>query len=887
MASPPPARQGSRWSSLLQQAVAGVESRLDTILAEEDSAGATVRSSDGKGSQSARTRSPSITQALKADNGSVGADPPRLATPSLTENSGPSRTPSASNGKAQDRLQERLARAMARKDQSRNASSPASSEVPSRTASPKPAGDESTRTSLEVRGLEGSESYPTSQASMDIPRVSVDLPPSPSSASVKGTSSEPDKVSQEAGSSSRDVSHRRSMEEQDVVPSTTLQSPPQPQAPNEMSSNKTKSIEEYEHLLAQLKADYETAELQRQDEMHTYVERIDALHSKVQYLSKDSAEAARNAVSSATSGSTEKKLAEKDEQIALLIEEGTNLSKSEMKYLGTIKKLRAKIAEGEKASSDARKKQDQAEKEAREAKEKLKRVEAAEKRANDRLRLLAKVEKEVITVKAERDESRALTATLRTNLARATSRAEDAESRAQTEALDAERRISSSLRDELSSAKMEKELSEDLARSEIRDLKERSERERERARVMEVELKGEQAMLESKMEALRARAEEASTGATGDAQVKLLRQIETLQSQYAVASENWQGIEGSLMTRISSLEKERDDVSSREADIRRKAREVNQKFRRTDEELESSRNALQAAESELEDHKYQLKQLLQRIEQSEMAFKDAKASHDRERQIWEAELSQRLEQERAKWREEAPPSFPQQHRYRTESPPTFSRKSSLSDLLALQTRLPGRVPSSGDFPGHMHDRPANRRPSTQPMRSPDPGTPNRRDSMSHMLPVSNGSIPETPSIHTPDRDEMFDGMPSSPRRTINDMISGSTVAAGPSVQLVERMSAAVRRLESEKAASREELARLSTQRDDARREIVALMQEVEAKRAADVRIEELEAEVHAINDRYQTTLEMLGEKSELVEELRADVADVKKIYRELVESTMS
>ena len=47
-----------------------------------------------------------------------------------------------------------------------------------------------------------------------------------------------------------------------------------------------------------------------------------------------------------------------------------------------------------------------------------------------------------------------------------------------------------------------------------------------------------------------------------------------------------------------------------------------------------------------------------------------------------------------------------------------------------------------------------------------------------------------------------------------------------------------------------------------------------------------EKEVAEINERYQTTLEMLGEKSELVEELRADVEDVKAMYRDLVERTI-
>ena len=57
-------------------------------------------------------------------------------------------------------------------------------------------------------------------------------------------------------------------------------------------------------------------------------------------------------------------------------------------------------------------------------------------------------------------------------------------------------------------------------------------------------------------------------------QAKLLRQIETLQTQYAVANENWQGIEGLLIARIAEVEKERDDIAKREADVRRKARET-------------------------------------------------------------------------------------------------------------------------------------------------------------------------------------------------------------------------------------------------------------------------------------------------------------------------
>lgn len=155
----------------------------------------------------------------------------------------------------------------------------------------------------------------------------------------------------------------------------------------------------------------------------------------------------------------------------------------------------------------------------------------------------------------------------------------------------------------------------------------------------------------------------------------------------------------------------------------------------------------------------------------------------------------------------------------------------------------------------------------------------------------------TPSI-TFEPDEFYGG-PGTPvtpsafgagqthhSRGINDIISISTVGAGPSVQLVERMSATVRRLESERAASKDELARITAQRDTARQEVVELMREVEDKRKSDARVQELEAHIADLDQRYETTLELLGEKSEQVEELQADIADLKKIYRELVDSTM-
>jgi hypothetical protein len=71
--------------------------------------------------------------------------------------------------------------------------------------------------------------------------------------------------------------------------------------------------------IARLQADHKAVESQWQEEMYGYIERIDALQSKLKYLAKDAAESAKNAAASATPGSTQKQLLEKDEKIALLL----------------------------------------------------------------------------------------------------------------------------------------------------------------------------------------------------------------------------------------------------------------------------------------------------------------------------------------------------------------------------------------------------------------------------------------------------------------------------------------------------------------------------------------------------------------------------------------
>jgi DNA repair exonuclease SbcCD ATPase subunit len=354
-----------------------------------------------------------------------------------------------------------------------------------------------------------------------------------------------------------------------------------------------------------------------------------------------------------------------------------------------------------------------------------------------------------------------------------------------------------------------------------------------------------------------------------------------------------------LTSRVAALEKDRDETAKRESDIRRKARDINSKARRLEDELESINERARTLEQDLEGQRSSAQKLQSRLSQAETAVQDAQAELEREKKVWEAELQQRLEDERNRWRMDMQSQMPDVQHLRADSPSLANRRQSPDPLGLLNRKLSRSVSPGMEMPLSPLDRmlddarrpTSSRQKSSSAARTPEIGTPQRQNSFPSGLAALNGAGASsyTPSMHTPsihaiDYDEAFENV-SSPHRTINDMISVSTVGAGPSVQLVERMSAAVRRLESEKATSKEEMARLSAQRDEAREEVVALMREVEDKKKQDERVDALEKQLKDMDERYQASLEMLGEKTEQVDELEGDVADLKKMYKELV-STM-
>lgn len=304
--------------------------------------------------------------------------------------------------------------------------------------------------------------------------------------------------------------------------------------------------------------------------------------------------------------------------------------------------------------------------------------------------------------------------------------------------------------------------------------------------------------------------------------------------------------------------------------------------------------SLATVHRELEACRDEITALQMSYKASQAALEETRAELEKAKQNHAERLLERedsVEAERRQWVDEVAGATSKGNPSRPDSPMLSVSRTYSSDMMGLgilgkprRSHTPGSIP---DSPAEIMSpiRRLSGQPPLRPRESsyagsgppPTPFSPFEPPSESAQLPFppvverENG-VPET--------------IPSSPRHVAQDMISVSTVAAGPSVQLVERMSSAIRRLEAEKVTAKEEMARVCGQRDEARTDMVSLMKELEETKAAAFKVPQLEEEVSKLDSRYQTTLEMLGEKSELVEELRADVDDVKTMYRELVERTV-
>ncbi|KAF2833092.1 hypothetical protein CC86DRAFT_4911 [Ophiobolus disseminans] len=475
------------WNS----AISGLESRLDTILAEDAQGNAKPKPGEA---------------APKPDAPEKAALDKKLAVEPASRNSSRSRPSS--------RLQDRLAKAVNKGTE--RSDSRASSDMGSRPESPALQGASTTaiidsgRASLDLKTPEQAPEISTASKEDNAtdtqesqiatsPRPSIDAtvpskaPPVPVASkppaplvSEQPTLTPAPMMSLPSIITPRTASPRQSIDSDVSRPSIDASTLAE-EAQESISRDPDVLVTE----LAALQEAHEETVRSHRDELNAHLERIDALQSKLTYLAQQVSTSARAAASDADTPPTDKKLAEKDVQIASLMEEGQRLSKTEMKHLTTVKQLRAKALDHTKEITTLKQRLSKAEKSITEQSERAKRAEAAERAAQDKLKIVGKIEKDIELIRAEHEEAGMTINELRKQLNDALSRAESAEKRAQAGALEAEKRATALLKEDIENLRIEKKLAEDRAKRDLQASKDEAKGQQEKTKVTELELRGE------------------------------------------------------------------------------------------------------------------------------------------------------------------------------------------------------------------------------------------------------------------------------------------------------------------------------------------------------------------------------------------------------------
>jgi hypothetical protein len=481
MASQPPNKpKASRWGSLLSAAtatVAGLESGLDKILAENNDASARSRAQDEA-----------------AANEKPAGEPPALVIPSA-----PSELPrSSSRSRVNDRLQAKLAKAAASRNPSR------SSTPLNQPASPRSSLDSRQSADISRSQTESKHDLPSTPKMDDsVPDVSTPTndPPIetiPQSSSMK---SAPDLVVTEPPptllTSGLPINPARVSKDSEDRPEIDADIEAEAEAEAEESTGRPEGKLEVTVLKDTTDPDaalIESSQDEEQVEKQRLEEYIDKLEAKLGYFAKETAAAAERAASSSQAASHERRLAEKDTLIATLTREGIELSKTEGRQRSAIKervaaiqKMRVQTQQDEKAMAELRKRLARLEDSESDMKQRLRRAEQVEKQNAEHLKRLSNMEKDVESHKSDLASNKATIAALRSQLLEAEKKAEEAD----VSVAQADTKKLSAVQEQLEDARLEQRLAEDRWNTEVKRVNEEARQQKQQASFRETELTNE------------------------------------------------------------------------------------------------------------------------------------------------------------------------------------------------------------------------------------------------------------------------------------------------------------------------------------------------------------------------------------------------------------
>ncbi|KAH1219400.1 Golgin candidate 5 [Glycine max] len=409
----------------------------------------------------------------------------------------------------------------------------------------------------------------------------------------------------------------------------------------------------------------------------------------------------------------------------------------------------------------------------------------------------------------------------------------------------AEARANNEARTELESRLREAEERESMLVQALEELRQTLSRKEQQAVFKEDMLRRDIEDLQKRYQASERRCEELITQVPESTR-PLLRQIEAMQETNARKAEAWAAVERTLNSRLQEAEAKAATAEERE-------RSVNERLSQTLSRI----NVLEAQISCLRAEQTQLSRTLekerQRAAESRQEYLAAKEEADtQEGRV--RQLEEEIRDIRQKYKQELQEALMQREHLQQEIEKEKAARSELEKTVRAQS-----APLS------------DQTPTTKLNSAFENGNLSRKLSSASSL----GSLEESHFLQA--SLDSSDGI--SERRNPGELNMSPYYVKSMTPSSFE---AALRQKEGELASYMSRLASLESIRDSLADELVKMTEQCEKLRGEAAVLPGLRSELEALRRRHSAALELMGERDEELEELRADIVDLKEMYREQV-----
>ncbi|KAI3802701.1 hypothetical protein L1987_30842 [Smallanthus sonchifolius] len=325
----------------------------------------------------------------------------------------------------------------------------------------------------------------------------------------------------------------------------------------------------------------------------------------------------------------------------------------------------------------------------------------------------------------------------------------------------------------------------------------------------------------------------------------LLRQIEAMQETNARRAEAWTAVERSLNSRLQEAEAKAAAAEERERSINER---LSQTLSRINV-LEAQISILRAEQTQLTKSLEKERQKAAENRQEYLALKEEADTHkDRVNQ-----LEEELRELKRKHKQDLQEALTHREHLQQDIEREKAARLELETTARLQTSI---VPEQS--------------PLTRTKSAYENGLTRRLSNASSL-----GSMEE--SFYLQASLDSSDTL--SERRNHGEPIMSSYYLKSMTPNAFE---AALRQKEGELASYMSRLASMESIRDSLAEELVKMTEECEKLRSEVSQLPGLKADIEALRRRHSAALELMGERDEELEELRADIVDLKEMYREQV-----